>query len=246
MFRNMNILQGFIDATKCIMQDWKSYLIYMVLQATILFIYIRKVIEHTTDLDFLQYRSFIGTSGFMYIILMSLVAYFLMMLIQVDMIKTTSDLKDKKEHQMLYRIGFTIGKSPKLLGVWILMILPIVALLYIMSQFITSISAVIALVVLVILYIVFLSFINHGIIISAASIFETIEESILIVKSNLPHYLLTVVVLGAIVVVVNMIFSSNDIFTLLIKSTLNAVTYVIGVTWMTVLYKQAQPYDENL
>ncbi len=246
MFRNMNVLQGFIDTGKCIMEDWKSYLIYMVLQATILFIYISKVIEHTAELDFSQYQSFIGTSGFMYIIFMSLAAYFLMMFIQVDMIKTTSDLKDNKEHQLLYRIGFTIGKSPKLLGVWVLMIIPIATILYIMSQFITSLSAVIALVVLMVLYIAFLSFINHGIIISGASIFETIEESILIVKRNLLRYLLTLVVLGAIVVVVNVILSSNDIFILLLKSTLNAVTYVVGVIWMTILYKQAQPYDENL
>ncbi len=244
MFRNMNVLQGFIDTTKCIMEDWKSYLMYMVLQAAILFIYISKVIEQTTELGFLQSKSFIGTSAFYYVIVMSLVAYLLMMLLQVDIIKTTSDLRDKKEHQLLYRIGFILGKSPKLFGVWILMIIPIAIMLFVMSQFITTLTAVIALLAVMVLYIAFLSFVNHGIIISSADIFDTIEESFLIVKSNFLHYMLTLVVLGALVALINVIFSSNDIFALLLKSSLSAVTYVVGVIWMTILYKQAQPYDE--
>lgn len=250
MFKKMDMVRGIADTAKCIKKDWNSYLLYMILQIAVIYVYANKLIEHTIGTDFSGYDTFIKSTNISTIIIMSLIVCFVLLLIQVNIIKTTNDLKENQERHLLFRIGFIIGKLPKLIGVWIILMIPVAILLFIMINFIPTLgfsSLIIYLIVLIglVIYATFVSFVNHDILISGADIFESIEESFSIVKSNFFRYLFVLIGIGVVVGIINVTFYSKDIAVLFLNCTLNTIVNVFSVVLITILYKQVQPYNAS-
>ncbi|MBI9012619.1 MAG: hypothetical protein JEZ08_10360 [Clostridiales bacterium] len=248
MFKKMDIVQGITDTAKCIVKDWNSYILYMILQTAVIYVYANKLIEHTSKSDFSGLDSFIKSTDISTIIMMSLVVCFILLLIQVNIIKTTDDLKENQEHHLLFRIGFIIGKLPKLIGVWIILMIPAATLLFISIRFIPTLAfsnLIIYLIVSIVLviYAIFISFVNHAILISGADIFDSIEESFTVVKSNFFRYLVVLIGIGVVIGIISVTLYSKDILVLFINSTLNTIVNVIGMVLITILYKQVQPYN---
>jgi len=250
MFNKMDIVHGIADTAKCIKKDLNSYLLYMVLQTAVIFLYANKMIEYTTGTDFSGYDSFIKSTNISNIIIISLIACFVLLLIQVTIIKTSNDLKENQERHLLFRVGYIIGKLPKLIGVWIVLMIPVAILLFIMKSFIPTLgfsSLIIYLIVLIglVIYATFVSFVNHDIMISGADIFESIGESFSIVKSNFFRYVFVLISIGVVVGIITVTFYSKDVAELFINSALNTVVNVFSVVLITMLYKQVQPYNAS-